>query len=783
MPHDMNTSRIKLFIGGVEQSVAPIYSDKVSIEKERASDEMYYRTKLNGTIRFVGADFDLIEGQSLDTEMVLKVYGVDTQFNMEGSALDIEHHETLLVEGRFTKMDCTFNYDDKVCDVKVTSVDRYERLVSGLSNEYDLVSLAPERKPVTLTKRAILQIYRLRDTKVTNIIGNMSYEVDVNSEVDLEQLTAEKLVSDYHFARAEEDIILAKLIVTNTGGVYDDLGDAAGIYEGRREGSNMVVLTNRDNNLYQLYEYHTSQGYYTLVLLYNNLPITHTDSVVGNVYVGSTPQVGRINFERGVTLQFVGLDIYSFTTKTQLPGIGTTSEFINTFSRVIMDKSVSGAYTIPTTDLAEHNLNYHYVKPYQITTIERSFEVQELPTKWGVNGEGEYFVQPSGGSATYNVIPIGWETWIPFSIWFESRPSTAKEIDAYNSEWTLNDAYPLHSVIQVLLNKIDSSITFDNTTDYSQFLYGTISSTEIPNHQEQSLFITPITNIKRTYYNQAARKGMMTLKDVLDMLRSTMQLYWFIDDQSRLRIEHILWFKNGGSYSSDVHPLINITTRKSPMHHHSWGEGVNTISYDGKSLIKRYEFAWASETSEVFDGFAMDVQNRYAQDGKTLSSSVPRFISDVDLIMSAPDALNDELFALIGTTLSSNVYKCPIAYVSVIGDDHTFTCPQYGMQNPYLSFFFLEQVYWIFDMGGSNVTTEGYTKPDGSGGTLPGTIVPRGLQRVRQQRVKFPISTNNIGREGLIQTEKGIGQWVKATYTMEDGMVDMDLELDFDEET
>lgn len=766
-----------MFIGGVEQSVAPIYSDKVSIEKERASDEMYYRTKLNGTVRFVGADFDLIEGQSLDTEMVLKVYGVDTQFNMEGSALDIEHHETLLVEGRFTKMDCTFNYDDKVCDVKVASIDRYERLVSGLSNEYDLISLAPERKPVTLTKRAILQVYRLRDTKITNVIGNMSYEVDVNSEVDLEQLTAEKLVSDYHFARAEEDVILAKLIVTNTGGVYDDLGDAAGIYEGRREGSNMVVLTNRDNNLYQLYEYHTSQGYYTLVLLYNNLPITHTDSVVGNVYVGSTPQVGRINFERGVTLQFVGLDTYSFTTKTQLPGIGTTSEFINTFSRVIMDKSVSGAYTIPTTDLAAHNLNYHYVKPYQITTIRRSFEVQDEPTKWGVDGDGKYFVRPTP-SGLNNMIPIGWETWGSYSVWFECSTTIAQEIDTYNAEVVLNDAYPLYSAIQVLLNKIDDTITFEPTADYSQFLFGTLPSGAIPSHEGQSLYVTPITNVKRTYYDQAARKGMMTLKDVLDMLRSTMQLYWFIDDQSRLRIEHILWFKNGGSYSSDVHPLINITTRKSPMHHHSWGEGVNTISYDGKSLIKRYEFAWASETSEVFDGFAMDVKNKYSQGGKALSTKVSRFISDVDLVMSAPDALSDDLFALIGTKEVSGVQKCPIAYIGHLRG-HIFLCPNYGMQNAYLSFFFLEQIYWVYNMGGSDVVPEGYYGASGS----DGKIIAYGLQRVRKQSVKFPISTNNIGREGLIQTEKGIGQWVKATYTMEDGMVDMDLELDFDEDT
>ena len=51
-----------------------------------------------------------------------------------------------------------------------------------------LWALAPVRERIRLTKRAILQVYVMHDTKVTNIIGNMSYEVNVASGIDTDNL-------------------------------------------------------------------------------------------------------------------------------------------------------------------------------------------------------------------------------------------------------------------------------------------------------------------------------------------------------------------------------------------------------------------------------------------------------------------------------------------------------------------------------------------------------------------------------------------------------------------
>ena len=781
----MRTSRIDLYINGVLQDVTPIYSDSLAINKERESGEMYYRTKLDGTIKFAGKDFDLIEDQTIDTEMTVEmaveVYGIDTVFR-EGSSgvvpttrvdnsrsIEIEQVETLLVRGIFTKLDCTFNYDDKVCEVKVTSIDDYEKLLGGIDNEYDLVALAPERNSVTLTKRGVLQVYRLGDTKITNIIGNMSYEVD--TAVDVEDLTPTSLVNTYHFAKVEEDHYIVRVYIDAS---YGTVSEASGYYEGYPSAQGLIIR--KAGTPWYLANL---PGTTNFILCYDNYYYTYQDPTLGNVLLGTAPDPRAPEL-----ISFFPYDVYTQTKKSNTPynGMAFEQELINTFARVLTDlANVSGQTTfeIPEIDIVATNLNYRRVYPYQLLKdlMLRTDETRVAPTKWGVNDEGRYFVQPTSSDPTDNIIPIGWNTWIPFSVWLKSTVTMAQNVDRANAKWTLRDAYPLHSVIQTLLNQIDPTITFGNTADYSKFLYGTeldkltIRQYNLPYYDGQQLFfITPVTNVKRTYYNQAARKGNITLKQVLDMLRNTMQLYWFIDSEKRLRIEHITWFRNGGTYLTSPQPIVDLTNELSPMWMKRWSEGLNSITYEPETLNKRYEFAWGDKSSEVFEGYPIDINNLSAKNGKTSSVSVTNFVSDIDLITSAPDAVSDDVFALIAT---NNSHECLIDYMTP-GYLEDFVAPTYGMQNGVLSFYYLEPAYWLSDMGGTNATTKNYKKADGSDGSLN----VRGTQRVRKQKVKFPIATSLIGQEGLIRTGLGDGQWVKASFTPEDGITTMELVLD-----
>lgn len=759
----MKSTEAKLYIDGVLANTNPIFSDKISIDKERESGEMFRRTKLNSEFRFVGSDYDRIFNSNLDTDFEIRVYGKETNIQ----------YLKQLARGTFKKTDCKFDTDNKICTVKTNSADEYDKILAGLNDEFDLVGLAPVREKIKLTKRAILQIYVFHDTKISNIIGNMSYEVDVASGVEVNELTTSDLTNTYNFSQVGTGGI--EVYVT---GMPSSLVALEGTYIGNWNGGGTVLT--QEGGTYKIVMGNRSMAGGTWLFWEfkdgNNNPV-YIYSEGGNRLVTTQPLPNQLPAQSqlntwGYEQRRSGSQ--SFIWQKSDAMVASVDEK-TIFARVLLDYipydlAIGDVMRISAEDICATNLNYHYsMKADGISQLSgwivKSTTVQDAPTKWGVNGEGKYFVQPSPISMGDNVIPIGWNRWIPKSIWLNSTSGLADILDLFDSEWELNDAYPLWSAIKVLLAKIDPSITFEGTSAYSQFLYGTISSSVIHGWVKQLLYITPITNVKKTYYNQAARKGKITLKQIFDMLRATCQLYWFIDSYNRLRIEHITWFRNGGNYSQQ-NPLIDLTSILSPMSRKNWSFGQNTFEYDKSALSKRYEFSWHEECSEAFDGFPIDIKNKYASKGNTEKSQATNFISDIDLIMSAPDALGDDSFALIGTDTSK---RCPIQSIGNFGMD--FVAPTYKMQNPYLSFYYTELAYWLYNVSGNKATTSDYKKRNGNDGKLRVYAV----KRAKKQSVKFPISPNKAGKEGLITTALGTGEWTKSKYTPEDGMVDMEI--------
>ena len=147
------------------------------------------------------------------------------------------------------------------------------------------------------------------------------------------------------------------------------------------------------------------------------------------------------------------------------------------------------------------------------------------------------------------------------SIWFVFSVVDWLVESSARRTFTIRDTYPLASVISVLLAKIAPGITHEGTTDYSKFLY---DETNPITNVDQRLFITPKSNLVTAGYDQPAQKAPITLKRITDMLRDCFRCYWFIDEQNRFRIEHIQYFRNGGSYSGSPVVGIDLTTQKVP---------------------------------------------------------------------------------------------------------------------------------------------------------------------------------------------------------------------------
>lgn len=194
-------------------------------------------------------------------------------------------------------------------------------------------------------------------------------------------------------------------------------------------------------------------------------------------------------------------------------------------------------YPIALDDPIGNTGNLKYCVPYAGLPVLFSFEVQSSPTGYGTAASGEYWVKPQHNG---NLLPVARNSWSFCSMWM-----VASNTAQFDKKYILKDAYSLSSCINVLLQQIDTNVTHDCTSDYSSFLYGE-NALRV---DDFTLLITPKSNILVNEYDKPASKATITLYNVLDMLKSTLQCYWFVED-GKLKIEHVKYFRNGGSYSS-----------------------------------------------------------------------------------------------------------------------------------------------------------------------------------------------------------------------------------------
>jgi len=743
---------ITLSVGGLVKSVNPIFGDDVKMKYTREEGQAFLRSKIDGKVKFSREDFDFIESATHGTVFTLSVYLGSSLF---GSCT-------------FLKSDCTFNYDDKCCTVKIQTTDRYENFLNNYDNKYNLPRLAPETRSITLNKRPVLQFYFLRDKKITNVYGNMSFEVDARSgseNLSMNQMNGKGFGLLYW---------LKVLDIPDTS--VSAINGIKGRYKGTVYGPILTgtQIWREDNQYYLEYQYISAYATYAWQLYNSNAtPYSYN----GNYVWVTEPYYDEYSdYQCGVKY---GTD-YAGSGSSQV-AIATGHNRI-LYARALSDygEAYSGESRTEmssiTDDIAEDNYNYLYAWTVQSFGIESkviiSETVQTNPTEWGQDGNGKYFVRPTPSDPSNAVYPIGWSMWIPFSIWFESSTSLDESLrSAFNTTYELPDAYYLYSCIQRLLAQIDSNISYNHASAHSQYLYdsaeGLHKEIDSPYNRYGQLFITPITNVKKTRYEQAAQRGDITLKQILDMLKAVYQCYWYIDDSNRLRIEHITYFKNNHSYAIG-NPTADedVTAMQDMPNGKMWTFGTNEIEFERTKCPSRYEFEWGGDCTEQFNGYPIDILDKFAS-GKTKEKiSVTNFTADIDYTVINPNGVSDDIYALIE---ANSTFAVQIPNVSLPGSN-----PVYQMQNGYCSLLWAERYRYSYDMGGW------YARANGVNGSY---LPVYSIRQAKKQGIKYPTTLAKVGTTGTVKTGMGIGlideQDVTADTLYTDTKVMMEIERDF----
>ena len=607
--------------GGTEQQAFPIYRDDLSKDFELQSNQEFFRAKLSGKLTFVAADYSFIANKPFDTQFDLKIY---ISYNNGTTWTEYWH-------GQFWKTNCTFDDDNKSVTLTPDVVDQYTNILAGLEKEFNLIDLAPEIEPVMLDKRPLIQIYVPGQSVIGCFLSGMWWEQECKSVSDYNTL-----VSTYYFSLNK---VWRQIDITQSGeptlpdffsGEYQPYYNG---YEYSREGYK--------------FKYTFQQSGFSVIMDYQIIRESDSVTLWSYQYTGSIPTVYPV----AVTLQPVS-------------GTGATGTVdadihdIPVYARLITDsETIAGVntYTIPDNDIVENNRNYSRVLGYYFPdTIAFNAYKSETPTKWGLYEPGQYYDTPSSWFVS-EWFPVARLAWGYLSIWFAFSSIDWLVEESGRKQYSLRDAYPLSSVISVLLAQIAPELTHAGTTAYSQFLYG-----ENPlNGIEQTIFITPKSNVISLGYDQPAQKAPITLKRVLDMLRDCFRCYWFIDDNNRFRIEHIKYFMNGGAYSGT--PVIgrDLTEETVPRNGKEWAFGTSQYQFDKPEMAARYQFGWMDDVTQLFEGNPLDIVSRYVNPENIEQIDISQFTSDIDYIILNPGEISKEGFVLLAA--KNNNYIVPDA--------------------------------------------------------------------------------------------------------------------------
>ena len=701
------------------QTVHPIYKDDLAKEYELETNQRFYRAKLSGKITFVRDDYDYINNQSFDNEFLYCIEKSD-----DGGRTWFQYFQ-----GKFMKTDCTFTDYDKKVVVQPDAIDDYNDVLAGLEKEYNLITLAPTIQRITINKRPLIQIYVPGDSVVSCFLGGTNWEQDANATTD-----QNALVQTYHFALCN---ILKEIQITSNGSP----AVISGLYTGR-----MATGASADVFKGKLYP-ELNVNYYIYI---------SQQRINGGLPFGIAVVEIRKQSDDTVMFRYQKVTQEPFDTLefdlTAVEGSGATGTMhadmksYNIYARYLCDVEKIddlNTYPLPADDIVDNNRNYRRAIGYAIDVAFISNNFSDTPTEWGLADNGKYFAPPYSifGQTFY---PIARSTWRYASLWFGFYLMDWILEEKARKEYTLRDAFPVASCISVLLNQIAPGITHEATAEYSRFLYGGNNPISGLNFR---LLVSQKTNIINGEYQQPAQKAPTTLQQFTNMLRDCFKCYWFIED-GKFKIEHIQYFRNGGSYSGGVVLSHDLTKELNLRNGKPWAFNTSEYSFDKVDLPERYQFKWMDDVTAAFEGLPIQVISKYVTPGKVEDVNVSNFTSDIDLMLLNPGNISSDGFALFAAVppTSGSQWILPFTRQTVNG-------VEYFLQNGYLAFINLQKPYWMYDLPARRVSING------------SEVYAYGIERKKKQTFSFPANDDPNPMQ-LIKTYIGNGQVDKLSVNL-----------------
>lgn len=723
----MKPAKYKFYLDDTE--VYPVYKN-LTLKLSKSDGNMFFRNSLEGD---------------------LYLYNIDLSFNKKYTFLIKEYIEGQwqdLFKGEFTKADCEVDYNRGYVKLKISNTDDYDNIINNQENTYNLAKLPIKTESVTIDKRPMLQIYIPGANTVGCFLAGIWFEQECTAVDNDKELT-----NNYHFGKSSKNYKYVELsgdgVIQNEPIQYK--GSYIGVLESRTEDNSVGHFNYQTGRFTSVYSY-------KYVLDIEFVKFTHFTDPVQNYKKSTYKLVDRVSgftmFETSFYIQDEKAwenDTFTMNSANAVAS-GTLEGALYTryiYGRIVCSKNTyNGEPTkeIPYEDIVTSNRNYTRCIPWADNyMVDISSRTSTQATEWGRSNNDTYYLPPDDEHVYY---PVSRSIWGDISFWHIATYSMNVVEKELTYTYTMKNAYNLASCIKQLLIEMGSTIEHEETTEYSEFLYGDKN----PIIDEAfKVMITQKTNILKGEYDQPAQKAEITFKNLMSMLQQCFMCYWFVEG-GKLKIEHISWFINGGKYGQDNEIGIDLTKLLDIRNSRELAYGQSQISYSKDEMPGRYEFKWNDSCSLAFDGKPINVNAEFVQKDKVESINSSDFASDVDLMLLNPSDFSEDGFALLGAVKENGAFKLP--YVDFMLTEKTPTMTlgyNASAQNGYMSWCFLE-IFYLWNMPSTNIEIEGVIRVNDKS-----EYYVRSVTRCMKQTVKFPYN-KYIDTTKLIKTFIGDGQ-------------------------
>lgn len=730
----MKVFRFRLKIGSASYvDSSPRWNDETAFVTEGEENEMFFRSKLNVKLIYQREDFGAIYAADFDTEfralLQQRIGGVWTSIWI----------------GKFWYTDIDFDVDNRTCSVSPETFDLYEEILGGLEKEFDLIALEPPTVSVQMLKQAVLQVYLPGTSFVANFTNDgIFYETPCTpfnttpapGEVGT-TTNHDTLIDDSGFGMGTGyatpgDGLFNWARVVIPGGTITP--DVSGVYKAQAyfaDGRPQLTSSTATSFIREDGEY--------AIINDPSPPPGQTRQLIKRVSDNATVYTSPYQ-----ALPWSPFGQPPSASPNQTFTSASNSDQVQAYlflpyARLLTSKAVvdgQPAIALTDDDPIPHG-SFAYALPIDTLNFIFSEGATTTPTRWGkFSGDAlhfafQYFAKPS---STDTLMPVAGSTWTGASVWFYLDDDLRALQQEASELITIRDAYKLSDCIDVLLNEIQPLVSHTDGTTYSQFLYA--ASNAIRGTRKVPIII-PKSNVVVGNYDQPAKKALIRLSEIMQLLRFFHNCFWHISESS-LIIEHEDYYRNGKSYSGQ-NVGTDLTSGIEPKTELALAYRTNKFKFDKQNMPERIETNWMDKGSQQFDGYPIQVFSPYAQKGNIDQRVISKFTADVDFMHVAANDIAKEGFVFLECEEGELFYTVPFVNF-VISSEESYT-----MQNGYASLIYAHNQYHRHNLPAESVTLN------------KSVITATTIKRSKVQEITFA-TESEIDPYELIETNLGVGR-------------------------